>query len=174
MLRAEEVAVGVGERFRVSLVDGGGQDGRFLIGMGEEASTAAAAAAAAKGGKALKQEGDSKEEEEEEEEGTEHYICVEEPKEDSTKGWEVTGNGEAGMDSSTILIRMQAQFKPKLKADREMKAREKISRRELEAAVGRRLEEDEVKRLKRARRNGTYHEEVLDVRVKGKHDKFAS
>jgi protein FRG1 len=69
---------------------------------------------------------------------------------------------------------MQARFKPRLRATKESKAREKISRRELEAAVGRRLEDDEVKRLKRAKREGNYHEEVLDVRVRGKHDKFAS
>jgi protein FRG1 len=69
---------------------------------------------------------------------------------------------------------MQARFKPKLKASKESKAREKISRRELEEVVGRRLEDDEVKRLKRARREGNFHEEILDVRVRGKHDKFAS
>ena len=33
--------------------------------------------------------------------------------------------------------------------------------------------DDEVKRLKRARREGNFHEMVLDVKVKGKHDKFA-
>ena len=69
---------------------------------------------------------------------------------------------------------MQARFKPKLKANKENRAREKISRKELEEVVGRRLDDDEVKRLKRARREGNYHEAILDVRVKGKHDKFAS
>ncbi len=69
---------------------------------------------------------------------------------------------------------MQARFKPRLKASKAEKAREKISRKELEEAVGRRLEEDEIKRLKRARREGNYYEAILDVRVKGKHDKFAS
>ena len=44
---------------------------------------------------------------------------------------------------------------------------------DLEAEVGRRLEDDEVKMLKTARREGTYHEAMLDVKVKGKHDKFA-
>ena len=67
---------------------------------------------------------------------------------------------------------MQARFKPRIKASKEEKAREKISRRELEEAVGRRLEEDEVKRLKRARREGDYHEVMLDLKVKGKHDKY--
>jgi protein FRG1 len=69
---------------------------------------------------------------------------------------------------------MQARFKPRVQQDKETKAIEKISRRELEQVVGRKLEDDEVRRLKRAKRQGTYYEEVLDVRVKGKHDKFAS
>lgn len=87
---------------------------------------------------------------------------------------EVRGDATSITFSSTLRIRMQARFKPKLKASKESKAREKISRKELEATVGRRLEDHEVKRLKKARREGNYYEEVLDVRVKGKHDKFAS
>lgn len=67
---------------------------------------------------------------------------------------------------------MQARFKPKLKATKEEKAREKISRKELEEAVGRRLEEEEVRTLKRARREGDYHEQLLMLKVKSKHDKF--
>lgn len=68
---------------------------------------------------------------------------------------------------------MQARFKPKLKASKASKAREKISRKELEEVVGRRLDDDEVRKLKRARVQGDYHEAILDVRVKGKHDKYA-
>lgn len=68
---------------------------------------------------------------------------------------------------------MQARFKPKLKASKESKAREKISRKELEDAVGRKLKDDEVRRLKKARVEGDYHEAILDVRVKGKHDKYS-
>jgi protein FRG1 len=83
------------------------------------------------------------------------------------------GDGEANEQTTEMIIKMQARFKPRLQQSKETKAREKVSRRELEQAVGRRLEDDEVKRLKRARKNGTYHEEILDVRVKGKHDKFA-
>jgi protein FRG1 len=98
-----------------------------------------------------------------EEEGLKHKSVV-----------EVRGDGDGISYTTTLRIRMQARFKPRLKANKEMKAKEKISRRELEAAVGRKLDDDEVKRLKRARRDGTYYEEVLDVRVKGKHDKFAS
>lgn len=68
---------------------------------------------------------------------------------------------------------MQARFKPTFKASKEEKVREKISRAQLESEVGRRLGDDEVKKLKRARKEGTYHEALLDVKVKGKHDKFA-
>lgn len=68
---------------------------------------------------------------------------------------------------------MQARFKPKLKASKESKAREKISRKELEEVVRRRLNDDEVKRLKKARVQGDYHESILDVRVKTKHDKYS-
>ena len=67
---------------------------------------------------------------------------------------------------------MQARFKPKLKASKEEKALSKISRQELEAAVGRRLDEHEVKVLKRARKEGDYHERLLDLKVKNRHDKF--
>ncbi|EOO00793.1 putative frg1-like family protein [Phaeoacremonium minimum UCRPA7] len=73
---------------------------------------------------------------------------------------------------TTVRIRMQARFKPRIKATKAEKANQKISRAELEAAVGRRLEEDEVKILKKARREGDYHERLLDIKVKNKHDKF--
>ncbi|OJJ47778.1 hypothetical protein ASPZODRAFT_24669 [Penicilliopsis zonata CBS 506.65] len=86
---------------------------------------------------------------------------------------EIRGDATAISFETSLRIRMQARFKPKLKLSRETKAREKISRKELEAIVGRPLEDHDVKRLRRARREGNFHEEVLDVRVKGKHDKFA-
>ena len=83
------------------------------------------------------------------------------------------GDGEMGEKGTEVVIKMQARFKPRLQANKETKRNEKVSRKELEVAVGRSLGDEEVKRLKRARKNGTYHEEVLDVRVKGKHDKWA-
>ncbi|OJD23419.1 hypothetical protein ACJ73_05227 [Blastomyces percursus] len=87
---------------------------------------------------------------------------------------EIRGDASSISFTTTCRVRMQARFKPKLKASKESKALEKISRKELEAAVGRKLEDHEVKRLKRARKEGSYHEEILNARVKGKHDKFAS
>ncbi|OJJ75092.1 hypothetical protein ASPBRDRAFT_172734 [Aspergillus brasiliensis CBS 101740] len=74
---------------------------------------------------------------------------------------------------TNIRVRMQARFKPRIQASKEIKAREKIGRKELEGIVGRRLDDDEVKRLRKARKEGDFHEVVLDVRVRGKHDKFA-
>ena len=98
----------------------------------------------------------------------EQFLTVEEAKETSLRG-----DAETINFSTTFRIRMQARFKPKLKASKEEKALSKISRKELEEAVGRRLEDEEVKMLKRARREGNYHEAMLDVKVKGKHDKWA-
>ena len=86
---------------------------------------------------------------------------------------EIRGDAEAVTFNTTFRIRMQARFKPKLKASKEEKAREKISKKELEAAVGRKLEDDEVRKLKKARREGDYHEALLDIKVKNKHDKYS-
>lgn len=92
---------------------------------------------------------------------------------DEIKGPEIRGDVETISKHTALHIRMQARFKPKLKASKDSKAREKISRKQLEEAVGRRLDEEEVRKLKRARVEGDYHEAILDVRVKGKHDKYA-
>lgn len=82
------------------------------------------------------------------------------------------GDADAITFNTTLRIRLQARFKPRLRANKQEKALAKISRKELEDAVGRRLEEDEVRVLKRARREGDYHEKLLEIRVKGKHDKY--
>ncbi|KAL4884552.1 FRG1-like family-domain-containing protein [Aspergillus karnatakaensis] len=100
---------------------------------------------------------------------TDTFVGVKE----GAKGVEIRGDEASLSFQTTVRIRMQARFKPRIKASKETKAREKISRKELEELVGRKLEEDEVKRLRRARKEGNFHEEVLDVRVSGKHDKFA-
>ena len=86
---------------------------------------------------------------------------------------ELRGDAAEAGESCHVRIRMQARFKPQHKVEKAEKVRAKISRKELEEEVGRRLEDEEVKRLKKARREGDYHEVVLDVKVKGKHDKFA-
>lgn len=94
------------------------------------------------------------------------------PSTSSKKAAEIRGDADAITFNTTLRIRMQARFKPKIKASKEEKALAKITRKELEEAAGRRLDEDEVKSLKRARKNGTYHETLLDIKVKGKHDKW--
>ncbi|KAL1879254.1 hypothetical protein Daus18300_001833 [Diaporthe australafricana] len=85
---------------------------------------------------------------------------------------EMRGDAADMTFDTTLRIRMQARFKPRFKASKEEKAREKISRSELEEAAGRRLDEAEVKMLKRARREGDYHERLLDLKTKNKHDKY--
>ncbi|KAL4942432.1 hypothetical protein BDV06DRAFT_235446 [Aspergillus oleicola] len=97
------------------------------------------------------------------------FVSVKE----GAKGVEIRGDEESLSFQTTVRVRMQARFKPRIKASKETKAREKVSRKELEEVVGRKLDEGELKRLRRARREGNFHEEVLDVRVSGKHDKFA-
>jgi len=92
---------------------------------------------------------------------------------DESRVPEIRGDAESISFNTTLRIRMQARFKPRLKASKESKIREKISRKDLEGVVGRRLDDDEVKRLKKARVQGDYHEAILDVRVKGKHDKYS-
>lgn len=99
------------------------------------------------------------------------FLTIKPPKPNVTTS-DVRGDEESITFNTTWRIRMQARFKPRLKASKEEKAKEKISRKELEEAVGRRLEDDEVKRLKRARREGDYHEQLLTLKVKGKHDKY--
>ncbi|KAJ5085988.1 hypothetical protein N7532_010759 [Penicillium argentinense] len=103
---------------------------------------------------------------------SESFLSVKESAKASS-GVEIRGDATTISFETTVRIRMQARFKPRLRANKESKAYEKISRKELEALVGRKLEDDEVKRLRRARREGNFHEEMLDVKVKGKHDKFA-
>ncbi|KAL6702020.1 FRG1-like family domain-containing protein [Trichoderma pleuroticola] len=85
---------------------------------------------------------------------------------------EVRGDGDAITFNTTLRIRMQARFKPRLRTSKEEREKSKISRRELEEAAGRRLDEDEVRMLKRAKREGDYHERLLEIKVKNKHDKF--
>ncbi len=87
---------------------------------------------------------------------------------------ELRGDADSISFSTTLRVRMQARHKPRLRANKEEKAKEKISRKELEEMVGRRLQDDEVKTLKKARREGNFHETLLDFKVKNSHDKYAS
>ena len=104
------------------------------------------------------------------------YLCAVTEMKTNAKGVNITlrGDGEAESESIQLIVKMQARFKPRLQQNKETKAKEKVSRKELEQSVGRRLNDDDVKRLRRARKDGNFYEEILDVRVKGKHDKFAS
>ncbi|OAK97732.1 actin-crosslinking protein [Phaeosphaeriaceae sp. SRC1lsM3a] len=94
--------------------------------------------------------------------------------ESSTSGPEIRGDVETISFNTTFRVRMQARFKPRLKASKEQKAKENISRKELDDLIGRRLNDDEVRRLKKSRREGNFHETALDMKVKSSHDKYAS
>ncbi|KAH8728504.1 FRG1-like family-domain-containing protein [Phaeosphaeriaceae sp. PMI808] len=94
--------------------------------------------------------------------------------ESSTSGPEIRGDAESITFNTTFRIRMQARFKPRLKASKDEKSKEKISRKELEELIGRRLDDNEVRRLKKSRREGNFHETALDMKVKSSHDKYAS
>lgn len=86
----------------------------------------------------------------------------------------IRGDGDKSSDSSRIILRMQTRFKSQTAESKESaRSREKISRQQLEIDAGRKLTDEDAKRLKRARRDGSYQEAVLDVRAKGKHDKYA-
>ncbi|KAK5744159.1 hypothetical protein LTR17_002189 [Elasticomyces elasticus] len=85
----------------------------------------------------------------------------------------VRGDAEVEGEGTGVRVRMQARFKVTHQVEKAEKLYAKISRKELETEVGRTLEDEEVRKLKKARREGNYHEVMLDVKVKGKHDKFA-
>ncbi|KAJ5929026.1 hypothetical protein N7454_006874 [Penicillium verhagenii] len=102
----------------------------------------------------------------------ETFLCVKENGK-ATAGVEIRGDAENISFETGVRIRMQARFKPRLRASKESKAYEKISQKELEGIVGRTLDAEEVKKLRRARREGDFHQVMLDVKIKGKHDKFA-
>ena len=68
---------------------------------------------------------------------------------------------------------MQARFKPRNKANKEEKDHQKISKKELEDLIGRKLSDDEVKKLRKARREQNFHEVAMEMRAKSSHDKYA-
>jgi protein FRG1 len=85
----------------------------------------------------------------------------------------IRGDADEITPATELRLRMQARFKPKNKDEKAEKVRAKISRKELEEQAGRPLNDDEVKMLKKARRDGNFHEAMLDVKVKGSHDKYS-
>lgn len=93
---------------------------------------------------------------------------------ESKAGPELRGDAEHIEFPTTLRIRMQARFKPRLRATKEEKANVKVSRKELEDQIGRRLDDTEVKKLRKAKVEGNFYETALDMKVKSSHDKYAS
>jgi protein FRG1 len=76
-------------------------------------------------------------------------------------------------EEQMVVIRGQSRFMASYQKAEGDKAERKISTKELEQLAGRKLELSEVKTLKKARKEGGFHEALLDVRIKGKHDKYS-
>jgi protein FRG1 len=68
---------------------------------------------------------------------------------------------------------MQARFKPRNKANKEEKDHQRVSKKELEDLIGKKLSDDEVKKLRKARREQNFNEVALEMRAKSSHDKYA-
>jgi len=78
--------------------------------------------------------------------------------------------------SLEVIIKMQARFLPRHNIKKAEKAYESISRVQIEKDARVKsgsLTDDQITKLKKARREGRYNEEILDVRAKGRGDKFA-
>ncbi|KAL5614961.1 hypothetical protein BROUX41_005029 [Berkeleyomyces rouxiae] len=105
------------------------------------------------------------------------HICIKATSSTSkSASYEIRGDADTAdldSDSAVLRLRMQARFKPRVKTAKEDRIKDKVSRKDLETAVGRKLEDDEVRKLKRARKEGDYHEQLLMLKVKGKHDKYS-
>ncbi|KAJ6264557.1 hypothetical protein Dda_0704 [Drechslerella dactyloides] len=84
---------------------------------------------------------------------------------------EVRGDAESIGFGETWVIRGQRRFKTKVR--KEGAREERISRRELETLAGQQLDDEQVRILKKARREGALQSALLDIRQKKKRDKFA-
>jgi protein FRG1 len=100
-----------------------------------------------------------------------HFLSVQDT---SSTNTDIRGDEESITFNTTFRIRMQARFKPRAKTSKEDKAQGKISRKELEELIGRKLNDSEVKKLRKSRVEGNFHETSLDMKVKSSHDKYAS
>lgn len=102
--------------------------------------------------------------------GRDTFVTTDDSK---ASGSDVRGDAETIGFKTTLRIRMQARFKPRNKVAKEEKALEKISKKELEDIIGRKLNEEEIKKLRKARREGNFGEVSLGLKSKSKHDKYA-
>lgn len=78
------------------------------------------------------------------------------------------GSVKLSADKQKLAFRVQTKYAAKLKTELEVK--ERISTRELEDRVGRRLSDNEVRTLKKAFKAGHLNEALLDIRQKSRSD----
>jgi protein FRG1 len=106
----------------------------------------------------------------------EKFIAVEERKSGTAA---VRGDSETVGFGETWLVRVQKRNKiqgggARRGGDDRGRVKDRITKKELEEMAGVKLDDGQIKMLKKARKEGRFHEALLDVRVKhGKHDKFA-
>ncbi|KAL7271248.1 hypothetical protein RUND412_006016 [Rhizina undulata] len=87
---------------------------------------------------------------------------------------EIRGDADSVGYKETFVVRLQARNKKRAKGAPAERVKDKITRKELEEQAGVKLDDDQVKALKKARREGRYNEALLDIKVKhGRHDKYA-
>ncbi|KAI5844013.1 FRG1-like family-domain-containing protein [Morchella snyderi] len=86
----------------------------------------------------------------------------------------VRGDGEKVGFGEEWVVRVQRRNKKKRRGGDQGRVKDRVTRKELEELAGIKLDDDQVKVLRKARKEGGFHEALLDMRVKhGKHDKFA-
>lgn len=99
------------------------------------------------------------------------FLTIDEPKPGKLPN--IRGDGESITFDGSVWIRGQAKFKHKTEEAQAVQYHTRISRKELQSKAGRELTDEEVKLLRHAWKDGSFNQAVLDIRTKGKHDKFA-
>jgi len=86
---------------------------------------------------------------------------------------EIRGDADSVGFNETFTLRIQARLRKKSKTALVVSSEPKASRRDLEKIVGKPLTDEQVKDLRRARKEGWFNSALLDIRTKSKSDKYA-
>jgi protein FRG1 len=97
---------------------------------------------------------------------------------------EIRGDADSVGFNETFTLRIQARLRKKSKTALVVSSEPKASRRDLEKmyipcleptkfSVGKPLTDEQVKELRRAKKEGWFNSALLDIRTKSKSDKYA-
>jgi protein FRG1 len=97
---------------------------------------------------------------------------------------EIRGDADSVGFNETFTLRIQARLRKKSKTTLVVNAEPKLSRRDLEKmylprfepvnlSAGKPLTDEQVKELKKAKKEGWFNSALLDIRTKSKSDKYA-